>query len=290
MSPEIALQVKCPVCQKSLMDRRHKLDGQPSVSLTVKLKGKKGWMRLSSLYGSYALESEFKLPDGAVIRAHCPKCEAELASKVRCDKCRAPMLPLLLREGGRVLVCARKGCKKHLLEFEDTGEALAKFYNSYDMDNIDAPGRKPAPSAAAEAEEADSEKEIIASGSYLQTYCPHCRHSMNAGGSLLLGVTGRDGKKGELHLSPYLNVFTNRSTIAIPHGEEVKDLGCTHCGKSLMEAKSKCGRCGARAARITLSAMHKLVSFFICMRKGCTWHGLSDEDTQLIMLEDSKEW
>ena len=47
MSPEIALQVKCPVCQKSLMDRRHKLDGHPSVSLVMKLKGKKGWLRLA---------------------------------------------------------------------------------------------------------------------------------------------------------------------------------------------------------------------------------------------------
>lgn len=287
MSPEIALQVKCPVCQKSLADRRHKLDGRPSVSLTVKLKGKKGWLRLSSLYGSYAVQSEFELPDDAVIRVHCPKCEAALATKVRCGKCRAPMLPLLLREGGRVLFCARKGCKNHLLEFEETGEALAKFYESYTMDNTEAPAGKP---AAPAEDQADSEKEIIASGSFLQSYCPHCRHGMNSGGSLLLGVKGRDGKKGQLHLSPYLNVFTNRSTIAIPHGEEVKDLGCTTCGHSLMESKRKCGRCGARVARITLSAMHKLVSFFICMRKGCTWHGLSDEDTQLIMLEDSKEW
>lgn len=281
------MQIKCPACQKSLMDRRHKLDGQPSVALTVKLKTKKGWMRLSSLYGSYALESEIELPEGAVTRIFCPKCEAELTSTVHCDKCRAPMTPLLLREGGKVLVCARKGCKKHFLEFEDAGEALAKFYDSYSMDNAEVPDRKPAPPAA---DEAASEKEIIASGSYLQSYCPHCQHSMNSGGSLLMKVVGQDGREGELHLSPYLNVFTNRSTIEIPHGEEVRDLSCTHCGHSLLEAKNKCGRCGSRTARITLSAMHKLVSFFICMRKGCTWHGLSDKDTELIMLEDSKEW
>lgn len=287
MSPEIALQVKCPVCQKSLMDRRHKLDGQPSIALNVGLKGKKGWLRLSPVYGSYKLESELDLPEGAVLKLHCPKCEAELVSKVHCDKCKAPMAPLLLREGGKVLICLRRGCKKHFLEFEDAGEALSRFYNSYDMDNAEVASRKP--EAPAE-DEADSEKEIIASGSYLQTYCPHCSHGMNAEGSLLLGVKGRDGKEGELHLSPYLNVFTNRSTITIPHGEEVKDLTCKHCGRSLLEKKSKCGRCGARVARITLGAMHKLVPFFICMRKGCTWHGLSDEDTQRVMLEDSKEW
>ncbi len=287
MSSEIALQIKCPACQKSLMDRRHKLDGHPSIALTVKLKGKKGWMRLSPLYGSYALESEFELPAGSVPKIYCPKCEAELTGKSLCDKCRAPMVPLLLREGGKVRICARKGCKKHFLEFEDAGEALAKFYDSYAADNIADPAAK---KAAPAEDEAESDKEIIASGSYLQAYCPHCSQSMTTEGSLLLGVTGRDGKKGELHLSPYLNVFTNRSTITIPHGEEVKDLSCTHCKHSLIEPKTKCGRCKARVARINLDAMHKMVSFFICMRKGCTWHGLSDKDTELIMLEDSKEW
>lgn len=287
MSPEIALQIKCPLCQKSLMDRRHKLDGYPSVALAVKLKNKKGWLRLSPLYGSYSLESQFELPADAVLRIYCPKCEGELTSKVRCEKCRAPMTPLLLREGGKVFVCSRKGCKKHFLEFEDVDEALTKFYDSYSMDNAEVPARKPE-TAAQDA--ADSEKEIIASGSFLQSYCPHCQRGMNTDGSLLLGVVGQDGREGELHLSPYLNVFTNRSTIEIPHGEEVRDLRCTHCGHSLMENKCKCGRCGSRAARITLGAMHKLVPFYICMRKGCTWHGLSDKDTELIMLEDSKEW
>lgn len=287
MIPEIALQVKCPVCQKSLMDRRHRLDGQPSVSLVVQIKGRKGWLRLSPLYGSYAIESELELPAGAVSRVFCPKCEAELTSTFACDHCRAPMVPLLLREGGRIYICARKGCKKHFLEFEDVNEALAKFYDSYTLDSKKTAHPKRA--AAAEDEES-TEKATVASGSFLQSYCPHCHHSMISKSSLLFGVVGQDGREGELQLSPYLNVFTNRSTITIPHGEEVKDLRCTHCRHSLIENPHKCDRCGSRVARITVGAMHKLISFYICLRKGCTWHGLSDEDTKLIMLEDSREW
>lgn len=287
MKKDIALQVKCPACQKSLMDRHHRLDGYPSVALRARTRGKQGWLRLSPLYGSYAVESELALPDGTIARIFCPACEAELRSAVTCDQCRAPMVPLLLREGGRIYICSRKGCRKHYLEFEDVDEALSKFYASYSLDDGKMPHRKP---AAAAEDAAAAEKAIMASGSFLQSYCPHCQHSLIDRGSLAFTVIGTDRSEGALLLSPYLNVFTNRSTIDIPHGEEVHDLRCPHCRHSLIAAGDKCDRCGSRTAKITIGAMHKLISFFICLRKGCTWHGLSDGDTKLIMLEDSREW
>ncbi|HTY08222.1 MAG TPA: hypothetical protein VMF29_03580 [Candidatus Edwardsbacteria bacterium] len=287
MKQEIALQIKCPCCRKSLMDRHHKLDGHPSVSLTGQVKGRKGWLRLSPVYGSYALETELDLPEGAVARLFCPKCGEELASTFICDQCQAPMVPLLMAEGGKIYVCARKGCKKHFLEFEDVDEALAKFYDTYALDG----GKRPVPKQARRpAAPEEDPKAIMASGSFLQSYCPHCQRSLIDRGSLAFTVVGKDGSEGALLLSPYLNVFTNRSTIDIPHGEEVRDLRCPHCRHSLIAPGDKCDRCGSRTAKITIGAMHKLISFFICLRKGCTWHGLSDEDTKLIMLEDSREW
>ena len=30
--------------------------------------------------------------------------------------------------------------------------------------------------------------------------------------------------------------------------------------------------------------------FYICSRKGCTWHGLNKNDLENIRLEDSLEW
>ncbi|MDI6740447.1 MAG: hypothetical protein QME74_08805, partial [Candidatus Edwardsbacteria bacterium] len=294
MSVQPVLKVKCPVCKKSLMDPRHRLDDQPSVGLEAVLPrlsgvnwGKRGWLRLSSVYGSYAIESEFPIPKDSVARLFCPKCKAELKSTVACELCLAPMIPQMLEEGGRIFICSRRGCRKHFLEFEDVDGALAKFYDTYTI----AGGAAGAKRKTRKTHEPEPDpKEIVASGSFLQSYCPHCRHSLIDKGSLAFTVVSPRGKEGTLLLSPYLNVFTNKSTVEIPHGEEVRNLRCPHCSHTLIENPGRCGRCGSRIARITVGAMHKLISFYICLRKGCTWHGLSDDDTKLIMLEDSKEW
>jgi hypothetical protein len=87
-----------------------------------------------------------------------------------------------------------------------------------------------------------------------------------------------------------LNVFTHLCSIEIPEGEEAKDLLCPHCRVSLLEEGKRCGRCGAHSGRTTVTAMRKLVEFSICLRKGCTWHGISEEDARLMQLEDSDEW
>jgi methionyl-tRNA synthetase len=287
MGSQVALKIKCPVCRKSLMDSHHKLDGHHSVALEVECNGKRGWLRLSPIYGSYDIESEFEIPPNCVARMFCPYCHSELKSPANCDLCQAPMIPLMLEEGGRVFTCSRRGCKKHFLEFEDIDKALAKFYDTYALGGEE---QKAQPTASKPVAEVVDPKEIISNGSFLQSYCPHCKQTLIGHGSLTFTVVQHDGKKGLLYLSPYLNVFTNRSTIAIPHGKEVKDLECPHCGMSLLEKDRKCEECGSRTAKITVGAMHKLISFFICLRKGCTWHGLSEEDTKLIMLEDSQEW
>ncbi|MBI4726965.1 hypothetical protein HY768_07040 [candidate division TA06 bacterium] len=287
MTSQLALKIKCPVCRKSLMDRQNMLDGYPSIALEAEGNGHRGWLRLSPVYGSYDIESEFEIPPDCVARIFCPQCRSELKSLAACDLCQAPMVPLMLEEGGKIFTCSRRGCKKHFLEFEDIDKALATFYEAYALGGA---GQKAQPAVKKAIVEASDLKEIINNGSFLQSYCPHCRHTFACCSLLAFTVIGGDGREGILQLSPYFNVFTNKSTIEIPRGEEVKDLQCPHCGQSLIEKDRKCGECGSRTAKITVGAMHKLISFFICLRKGCTWHGLSDEDTRLIMLEDSREW
>jgi len=289
MGSQIALKIKCPSCRKSLMDSQHKLDGVSSVAVEVSVKGQRGWLRLSPVYGSYAINSQFPIPMNVVARFYCSKCADELTSTVVCSSCLAPMVPLMLEEGGRVFICSRRGCPKHFLEFEDVDGALAKFYETYSLAGEGGAARKKARRERDWEEETDV-KEVIATGSFLQSYCPKCNHSLIDKSSIAFTAIGPDGSSGKLLLSPYLNVFTNRSTIEIPHGEEVKDLLCPHCSQSLMVNPKHCERCGSRIARITVGAMHKLITFYICLRKGCTWHGLSDGDTKLIMLEDSAEW
>jgi ssDNA-binding Zn-finger/Zn-ribbon topoisomerase 1 len=269
------------------MDKAHKIDGHPAIGLRMDVRGKKGWLRLSPVYGSYKVESEFPIAKDALVRMSCPHCQTALRSSTECEICGASMVPMLLEEGGKVFICSRKGCKKHFLEFEDVNKALTKFYDTYALGG----GRQQTlPGAAKPALAEPDAKEVICSGSFLQAYCPHCKQTMIDHSSLTFVVEGRSGKEGLLLLSPYLNVFTNRSTIEIPHGEEVRDLRCPHCNRSLMEKLKRCDRCESRIAKITVGAMHKLITFFICLRKGCTWHGISGEDTKLIMLEDSQEW
>jgi len=113
------------------MDAEHKIDGCPSIKVTIVFKNKCGWLRLSSLYGSMNIESEYPIPENTLTRFFCPNCGTELTSLRRCDVCKAPMIPFKFTEGGILEVCSRRGCKKHLAEFENLEAELKAFYNAY---------------------------------------------------------------------------------------------------------------------------------------------------------------
>lgn len=144
--------------------------------------------------------------------------------------------------------------------------------------------------AAIEEKRVKDRKEIIASGTFLRSYCPHCNRGLIENNMLKLTVVKDNKEKGQLLLSPYLNVFLSRSSIDIPDKSVVKDLKCPHCTKSLIQSDQRCPRCNSEIAKIKVAAMSKMIDFFICAKKGCTWHGLSDDDLQDIILEDSPEW
>lgn len=113
------VSVSCPSCNRSLMTREHLLDGHPMVRVTASFGRKHGWMRLSSLYGDHRIESEYNIPEGAVVHFFCPRCHAELRSTRLCPHCDAPMIILLVRGGGTVQLCSRHGCQEHMLDLGD---------------------------------------------------------------------------------------------------------------------------------------------------------------------------
>jgi methionyl-tRNA synthetase len=129
----IEVNVKCPHCGKSLMDEEIKIDDHPSVKVNIQWGGERGRLRLSSLYGSYTIECQLSMPEGKVARFFCPHCNAELTGPRVCEKCDAPMIPLKFVEGGTVEICSRRGCKKHLIEFENLESELRAFYNKYSL-------------------------------------------------------------------------------------------------------------------------------------------------------------
>ncbi|MDZ7290406.1 MAG: NAD(P)H-dependent oxidoreductase subunit E [candidate division KSB1 bacterium] len=110
------VEVSCPRCNHSLMNAKHLLDGYPVIHVTISFGHQHGWLRLSSLYGSYTIESEHEIPMDAVVNIFCPHCHAELVGASNCTECEAPMVPMIVRGGGIVQICSRRGCKSHMLD------------------------------------------------------------------------------------------------------------------------------------------------------------------------------
>ncbi len=110
------VEVSCSRCSHSLMDPHHPIDGFPSVRITQSFGQQHGWLRLSSLYGSYNIESEYEIPLDTVLHLFCPHCHTELIGGADCPECGAQMVPLILRGGGTVQICPRRGCKGHILD------------------------------------------------------------------------------------------------------------------------------------------------------------------------------
>ena len=110
------VEVSCPRCNHALMDAGHFIDGYPSIRVTVAFNHKHGWLRLSSLYGSYVVESEYEIAMNSVVNFFCPHCNAELMGAGNCPVCDAPVVPMIVRRGGVVQICSRRGCKYHRLD------------------------------------------------------------------------------------------------------------------------------------------------------------------------------
>ena len=110
------IDVNCPNCNRSFKDETFTIDGYSSLKINISMDGEQGWIRLSCLYGSYSVSSEFEIPEGTAVNFICPHCESEIHSTSDCSQCGAPMIPMLVDGGGIVSVCSRRGCKNHMLD------------------------------------------------------------------------------------------------------------------------------------------------------------------------------
>ncbi|HUS48324.1 MAG TPA: NAD(P)H-dependent oxidoreductase subunit E, partial [Phycisphaerae bacterium] len=109
------LEVSCPRCNHSLMDGSCLMDGHPSIRVSASFGGKRGSLRLSSLYGSCAFLAEHDVPPEAAASLTCPHCRAELTGPPECAACAAPMAPMRIAGGGMLQVCSRRGCMSRAL-------------------------------------------------------------------------------------------------------------------------------------------------------------------------------
>lgn len=281
------LKIKCPHCRMSLMDDTIKIDNERSIKVNIEFDNKKGWLRLSALYGSYNIISEYEIPDGKVVKFFCPHCAKNLSVDVKCDKCNVPLVRFILEGGGYVSICSQKGCYKHSLEFEDVDKAMELYYNQFETYGSKITHLQ---SASTTFVSMDETKEIIRDGTFLYSYCPYCKKSLIKNATIEFLILNNKKEEGYLYISPYLNVFKHKSTVDLSPHEEVSDVLCPHCKSSLIEAGASCGECYSRVCKMMVSALSKLVTFYICVKEGCRWHGLSKDDMQMILLEDSNEW
>jgi len=286
----ISLRVKCPVCGHSLMDENRPVDNCPSIKLNIDIGDEPGVINLSSVWESYNYVCTIETPKKAILKLSCPHCHSEIKAKSDCEVCDAPMIPLDLELGGDVCICSRMGCRNHFVKFVDFSFALKQLYidsgfqgRPY-IEDMSMPPKKEEP-----VTEEEENIEIMKTGTFLKAYCPHCKKSLIEDSSIKLKVD-RGDKEGFLMLSPYLNIFTSRSTIRLPEDELIGNIHCFHCDHSLVIPGEECGECGNQVARVVVGATSRLVDFYICSKKGCTWHGLSREDLDDIRLEESMEW
>jgi len=112
------IEVGCPYCNHSLMDDSVQLEGRRAIRLMTSAGDKPGWLWLSSLYGSAERRGEQEVAPDTVLSVFCPHCQAELSGASQCRTCRAPLVPMLLRAGGIVQFCSRRGCPGRQLDLD----------------------------------------------------------------------------------------------------------------------------------------------------------------------------
>lgn len=114
------VELSCARCNHSLMDPNYEIEGHPSVRVTASFGTRHGWLAISALWGSYTVHSEYEIPPDTVVTFFCPHCHAEMMGGMPCADCSAPMVPMIVRGGGVVQLCSRRGCKGHILDFGGT--------------------------------------------------------------------------------------------------------------------------------------------------------------------------
>jgi hypothetical protein len=135
---------------------------------------------------------------------------------------------------------------------------------------------------------AQGDRALLKTGTYLHTSCPHCGHDLVEANWIQLGITNEKGEQGRLRLSPRFNVFQRDSDVALVAGTEIHDLVCPRCSTSIVEDSRHCSRCDSRTARLHVSFLRLDLELFFCLRIGCPWHGLSEEDEGRVVLEEER--
>jgi hypothetical protein len=115
------------------MDEETQIDGYPSVRVNIQFSNKTSVLNLSSIYGSYNILSEIPIPEEEMVLFFCPECQASLLLKDLCEDCKAPLAFFELKNGGRVQICSRRGCKYHSIDYSNLSQKISSLYSAYEV-------------------------------------------------------------------------------------------------------------------------------------------------------------
>lgn len=110
------LEAACPRCAHSLLDAASHLDGYPAIAVSISCDDREGRLLLSAVYGSLGFECELEVPTGTEVTFTCPHCRDPLVGAGRCNECGAVMVPMMVRGGGVLQFCSRRGCGSQRLD------------------------------------------------------------------------------------------------------------------------------------------------------------------------------
>lgn len=123
------VMVKCPhpFCGKSLIDPEHQLNGSPATIIKARKGVVERNIQLSSIYDDYTvvIPPELDIKDGDIVVLGCPHCGRPLPELGVCPDCGAPLAKIDLESGGEMVICSRKGCKHHGIEFNNSNDLMA---------------------------------------------------------------------------------------------------------------------------------------------------------------------
>ncbi len=134
----------------------------------------------------------------------------------------------------------------------------------------------------------DQDVKYLKFKTYLNTYCPHCHNSFNVDKKDEKSIVFKAVYKNQdidLKLSPYLDVFEIETSTPIKENDTLDDVICPKCNKSILNKEIKCGDCGSNVGEVMISALSKLMPFYLCTKNGCEWHGLSKADERKLKLK-----
>lgn len=125
----------------------------------------------------------------------------------------------------------------------------------------------------------------------LTCWCPYCETGLNEGDKIVFEIENNQGLVGTSRVGAYLNVLDRESTIQVDDDEELADVRCPHCGRSLIEPDKPCkeDQCKMVGIHVSVSDSAKL-KLSVCIRRSCRWYEMSEEDNERLILRDSHEW